>query len=145
MRIISRDADISTRGFVDTANPFICGRRDRRFRHHPRAIGPDLEAADVANSLPDPVLELRDSDGVLVMSNDDYVAASNSIVTGDSLEPGHAHDAIVNVTLPAGAYTAVVYAKGNASGVALVEFYDLSINQEAARARPIARGDAIFV
>jgi len=123
-------SNVSTRGFVDPANPLIggfiaggSGTGDTEIVV--RAIGPDLAAQGIANPLFDPVLDLHDSDGAIVASNDDYVAGSDSIVTLDGLDPGSIRDALLHVTLAAGSYTAVVTPKATGNGVALVEFYDL--------------------
>src|SRR5262249_57429568 len=37
-----------------------------------RAIGPSLAGSGISNALSDPVLELRNSSGALIVSNDDW-------------------------------------------------------------------------
>ena len=123
-------SNLSTRGFVDAANPLIggfiaggSGTGDSQIVA--RALGPDLAAQGITNPLPDPLLELRDVNGALVLSNDDYVAGSDSIIAVDGLEPGDPLDAALRATLAPGPYTALVFAKESDSGIALVELYDL--------------------
>jgi hypothetical protein len=106
-----------------------------------RAIGPTLTGFDPAGLgasvvLADPVLQLTKSDGTELLSNDDWggdpaVAAAAARAGGFALATA-SRDAAVIVTLPPGAYTALVTGKGGASGVALVEVYDLD-TQAASR------------
>src|SRR4051812_19347170 len=92
-----------------------------------RAIGPSLAASGIANFLPDPVLELHDSTGQLVTSNDDWQQAGNATDIPVSLQPKQSAESVILTTLAPGAgYTAIVRGKGAAAGIALVEVYDLN-------------------
>ncbi|MEO8438735.1 MAG: hypothetical protein ABI540_00790 [Spartobacteria bacterium] len=67
-------ANISTRGFVETGSNvmiggFILGSDANVLV---RAIGPTLSDFGVAGALQDPTLELRDAQGTLVSSNDNW-------------------------------------------------------------------------
>ncbi|CAN5516023.1 hypothetical protein BH18VER2_BH18VER2_06040 [soil metagenome] len=68
-------ANISTRGLVEAGDDVMIGRLivdgDRNSTVAVRGIGPSLGAFGIANPLPDPTLELRDSQGALVASDDD--------------------------------------------------------------------------
>ena len=71
----SKLANISTRAFVDTGNNiviagFILGGQLGDDRVVVRGIGPSL--AGVANALADPNLELRNSNGTLLVANNDW-------------------------------------------------------------------------
>jgi hypothetical protein len=91
-----------------------------------RALGPSLGNVGVANVLPDPVLELHDSTGLLA-TNDDWEQAANASDVPVSLRPQQSTESVVLTTLAPGAsYTAIVRGKGAAAGVALVEVYDLN-------------------
>jgi hypothetical protein len=122
-------SNLSTRGFVDGANPliggFIASFNDGNTTMIARAIGPDLANRGVANPLPDPMLEVRDVNGNLVGSNDDYVPGSDAIIDLDGLAPADPLESAIRLTLAPGNYTALVLAKSGDSGTALVELYDL--------------------
>jgi hypothetical protein len=92
-----------------------------------RALGPSLGNSGVTDFLSDPVLELYDSTGQLVTSNDDWQQAVNATAIPVSLQPQQSAESVVLATLaPGAAYTAVVRGKGASAGVALVEIYDLN-------------------
>jgi hypothetical protein len=92
-----------------------------------RALGPSLSSFGVAGFLPDPVLELHDSTGQLLTSNDDWQQAANAAAIPLSLQPKQSAESVILTTLAPGAsYTAIVRGKGAAAGVALVEVYDLN-------------------
>ncbi len=122
-------SNLSTRGFVDAANPliggFIAGFGTGTNETVARAIGPNLIQRGLASPLNDPMLEVRDVDGNLVGSNDDYVPGSDSIIGIDGLEPADPREAAIRLSLAPGAYTVLVLAKTGDSGTALVELYDL--------------------
>ena len=120
--------NISTRGFVGRGDSLLIGglivRGNATSDVVARAIGPDLTARGVPNALQDPVLELRDASGELVAGNDNWRENQNGEIPAD-LQPEDDRDAVVVETLPPGVYTAIVSGKGDTTGVALVEFYDL--------------------
>src|SRR5205085_3023916 len=73
----SKLANISTRAFVGNASNiviagFILGGNTGDDRIVLRGIGPSLAGAGVANALADPTLELRDSNGALLKTNNDW-------------------------------------------------------------------------
>jgi hypothetical protein len=125
---LSKLANISTRGFVQTGNDvmfegFILGGGSGQTRVVARGIGPSLGAFGVANPLLDPVLELHNGNGTLVDSNDDWKSNQRAIeATG--LQPTHyAEAAIVVSNPPPGAYTAVLQGKNGGVGIGVVEVY----------------------
>ena len=93
-----------------------------------RAIGPTLATFGVPGALLDPKLALYSSAGK-INENDDWggSAALSSAFTSVGAFPlnGASRDAVLLVTLPPGNYTAQATGVGNASGVALVEVYDV--------------------
>jgi hypothetical protein len=92
-----------------------------------RAIGPSLSAVGVSGALSDPTVELRDASGNLVDSNDnwgDHPKAAQ--IQSENLAPNQPVESALQVTLNPGAYTALVRGANGASGVGLVEIYDLS-------------------
>ncbi|HEX4665880.1 MAG TPA: fibronectin type III domain-containing protein [Chthoniobacterales bacterium] len=121
-------ANISSRTFVQTGEDVmiggfivdgIVGKKVAV-----RAIGPSLTAAGVAGALGDPVLQIVDNTGAVVTSNDNWNVPGEEL-TSYGLAPADGREAGLVATLAPGAYSAVVSGQGNASGVALVELYDL--------------------
>jgi hypothetical protein len=99
-----------------------------------RAIGPELTQYGVPNPLADPTLELHDSTGALIASNDNWQhTIIGGIITGDRVRdiensghaPGDPRESAIIENLPPGNYTAIVPGVNNTTGVALVEVYDL--------------------
>lgn len=90
-----------------------------------RAIGPDLRAQGVAAPLNDPTLELRDSQGDLLLANDDWRSDQEQEIIATGIAPKNDRDAAIVTDLIPTAYTAVVRGKDNTSGIALVEIYAL--------------------
>jgi hypothetical protein len=88
-----------------------------------RARGPSLAQAGVANALANPSLQLiRAADQTVVGSNDDWGSAANAAqVAASGYAPGDPHEAALLVTLPPGAYTALVSGSGGVTGVGIVE------------------------
>jgi hypothetical protein len=129
--VLAKLANISTRAFVSTGNDiviagFILGGNSGNDRIIVRGLGPSLTALGVPNALADPTLELRNSDGTLLASNNDWqdnpAQAAELIAAG--LAPGSNLEAAIATTLPPGLYTALLAGLNNGIGVGLVEVYD---------------------
>jgi len=99
-----------------------------------RAIGPELTQYGVPNALLNPTLELHDSTGALIASNDNWVTpiiggiiSSNQLrqIQASGYAPRDGRESAIVAELPAGNYTAIVRGVNNTTGVALVEVYDL--------------------
>jgi hypothetical protein len=90
------------------------------------ALGPSLP---IPGSLADPTLELRDGNGALIQSNDNWVDSPDKQAIIDSTIPptNDAESAIVQ-TLPANGaqYTAIVRGVGGTTGIAVVEVFVLN-------------------
>jgi hypothetical protein len=98
-----------------------------------RALGPSLSSGGtpLAGRLDDPILEVYQN-GQLIASNDNWQEDSRVVteVQKYGLAPGHASEAAAVIYPVAGAqYTAIVRGKNNSSGIALVEFYDVTGTQ----------------
>ncbi len=93
-----------------------------------RAIGPSLTAAGVAGALKDPVLELHDSQGSLILQNDNWRSDQEQQIIDTTVPPSSDLEAAIVATLSPGAYTAIVLGSDNTTGVALVEVYALDPN-----------------
>jgi hypothetical protein len=92
-----------------------------------RGIGPSLQAGAVPfpGRLMDPVLELHDAAGVLISSNDDWRSSQQASIQASGLAPANDKESAVMATLPPGSYTAVLRGKNLATGIALLEVYDM--------------------
>ncbi len=122
-------ANISTRGFVEKGSKvviggFILGDGAGTSNVLIRALGPSLTAQGVADTLADPTLELRDINGALVESNNNWKETEECLIQGTGLPPQDDPESALLVTLPTGAYTAIVAGQGGVAGVGLVEVYD---------------------
>jgi hypothetical protein len=129
--VLAKLANISTRAFVSTGDNiviagFILGDNTGDDRIVVRGLGPSLAAVGVPTVLADPTLELRNSDGTLLASNNDWqdnpAQAAELIAAG--LAPGSNLEAAIATTLPPGLYTALLAGLNNGIGVGLVEVYD---------------------
>ncbi len=127
----SKLANISTRAFVNTGDDiviagFILGNGGGNDRIVVRGLGPSLSAAGVPNVLADPTLELRDSNGALIIANNDWQdnPAQAAELTAADLAPTNNLESGIATTLPPGLYTALLAGLNNGTGNGLVEVYD---------------------
>jgi cytochrome c peroxidase len=122
-------ANLSTRGHVLTGNDtmiggFIIGGNNP-VNVVVRGIGPSLAGAGVSDPLQDPVLELRNPDGVLLSSNDDWTddSAQAAELNAFGLAPANSKDSALSLRLSAGLYSAILSGKNQTTGIALIEIY----------------------
>jgi hypothetical protein len=128
----SQLGNISTRGFVQSGDNvmiggFILGDSDRGTSVVVRGIGPSLSQSGLSNVLADPTLELRDSNGMLLVVNDNWQddSASAAQLTARGLAPKNSLESGIFASLPAGAFTAILVGKNGGSGIGLVEIYNV--------------------
>lgn len=128
----SQLANISTRGFVATNDDvmiggvIIVGGSDSRNTILMRGLGPSLAALKVTNALQDPNLDLYDSDGVVIASNDNWMDSPDmQTIIDDGLAPTEDKESAILAVLAPGAYTAILSGVNGATGVGLVEAYNL--------------------
>ncbi len=129
--VLAKLANISTRALVGTGNEiviagFILGNNSGQTRIVIRGIGGSLTALGVPNALANPTLELRDSSGVLVASNDDWQSdtAQAAELTAAGLAPTNPQESGLALTLGPGQYTALLSGLNNTTGVGVIEVYD---------------------
>jgi hypothetical protein len=128
----SQLGNLSTRGLVQTGNNvmiggFILGRNTGSTRVAIRGIGPSLSQSGLSNVLADPTLELHDSSGAILVSNDNWgddqasaaALSANNLALQNSLESG------IFTTLVPGAFTAILAGKDGSTGIGLIEIYNL--------------------
>ena len=128
----SQLANISTRGFVQTGDNIMIGgfilgpNNNGAASVVVRAIGPSLASAGVANSLQDPTLELHSEDGTLIASNDNWKdGPDKQTIMDNGLAPANDKESALFAIPAPGNYTAVVRGVNNATGVGVVEAYNL--------------------
>jgi hypothetical protein len=136
--------NISTRAQVLTADNveiggFIIDGNDSK-KVIIRALGPSLTGAGVGGALQDPTLELHDATGAIIAANDNWGESEHSEITATGLAPHDARESAILTTLPPGAYTAVMRGTNHATGVALLEVYDLSKDSQSKLANISTRG-----
>lgn len=122
-------ANVSTRGHVGSGNDvmiagvIIVGSKPVNVILH--AIGPSLASIGVPNPLDDPLLELRDPNGGLIASNDNW-QEHEAEVNATSLPPNDPRESAIVARLFPANYTAIARGKNGATGVALVDAYYLT-------------------
>ena len=89
------------------------------------------------NALANPTLELRDSNGALLIANNDWQdnPAQAAEITAAGLAPTNNLEAAIAATLPPGLYTALLAGLNNGTGIGLVEVYDRGDGSRSHRRR----------
>ncbi|HEY3663696.1 MAG TPA: sialidase family protein, partial [Chthoniobacterales bacterium] len=125
----ARQLNISTREMVGTGENVLIGgfivSGSTPKQVILRAIGPSLAAVGVDGVLQDPTLELHDSTGALLFSNDNWRDTQETAIAATGLQPNDDRESAILATLDPGTYTAILQGAGNTTGNALVEAYDL--------------------
>ena len=92
-----------------------------------RALGPSLSSFGVSGVLRDPVLNLYNSSHTLIATNDNWQSdPHHADIQKNGLAPARLLESATFRTLAPGAYTVIVRGKNLATGIGLVELYDLS-------------------
>ena len=129
----SKLGNISTRGFVDVDdNVMIAGLiagpgNGTSLKVLVRALGPTLSDFGVPGVLMNPTLDLVNSSGTVIRSNDNWKdnPQQRAAIEAAGLAPSHDEEAALVETVAPGAYTAVVRGSNRATGVGLVEAYNI--------------------
>jgi hypothetical protein len=122
--------NLSVRGDVQTAdNVLIDGvilgpGNPRRVLF--RATGPSIQN-QVPGALPDPTLELHDSNGTILGTNDNWRDALNATeIANTGLAPTNDAESAILMTLPPANYTSIVRGANGATGIAVSEAFKLN-------------------
>jgi hypothetical protein len=128
----SQMANISTRGFVRTGDNvmiggFILGNGSGASTVAVRALGPSVSRIALVDFLLNPTLELRNANGLLLIANDDWQddPTSAAQLVAHDLQPTYDVESAIFVSLPPGAFTAIVAGTDGDVGVGLVEVYNV--------------------
>src|ERR1700730_12709987 len=127
---LSHLANISTRMNVGVNDNVLIGgfivRGSQPKQLIVRALGPSLTAFGVAGAMANPMLELHDSTGALIASNDNWQTGGQaSQISASGLAPSNALESAIIATFPPGNYTAIVRGVNSTTGIALIEVYEL--------------------
>jgi len=142
---ISSAVNLSTRMVVQTGDNVLIGGfivyGSGQKKIAVRGMGPSLP---VAGKLSDPMLELHDATGAIVASNDNWRSSQQNEIIAAGLAPTNDLESALIATINPGAYTVVVKGVNNATGVALMEIYDLDPDGSPARLANIStRGNVL--
>jgi hypothetical protein len=129
----SKLGNISTRGFVDVDNNVMIAGvivgpgNGTNARLLARALGPTLTDFGVPGALADTTLDLVNSSGTVVRSNNNWKddPIQRSAIEAAGLAPSHDEEAALVETVAPGAYTAIVRGNNRTTGVGLVEVYHI--------------------
>jgi glucose/arabinose dehydrogenase len=121
-------ANLSTRGFVETGDNvmiggFVIGGNGAEVVV--RALGPSLTQFGISGALSDPVLSLRNAQGTELAANDDWLDTQPDVIQATGLSPSNVLESALVTTLPNGSYTAIVSGYHDATGVGLIEVYNI--------------------
>ena len=130
--LATRLSNISARGQVGTSQNVLIGgliiSGSTSKKLIVRAIGPSLASPpfSLSGTLPNPTLELHDSSGNLLASNDDWGSGTQAAaISASGYQPSNAKESAIIATLASGNYTAIVRGVNDSTGIALVDAYDL--------------------
>ena len=102
-----------------------------------RAIGPSLP---LGGTLADPTLELHDSTGAIIASNDNWRSTQEQAIIATGVAPVNDAESAIVMTLNPGDYTAIVRGANGGTGIGLVEAYDLDQSVDSKLANISTRG-----
>ena len=137
-------SNISTRALVQTGNNvlisgfIIAGSGNKSILV--RTLGPTLSSFGIADALANPFLELHNSAGAIITSNNDWGSAANAQLIPANLRPPNNLESAILTSLAPGKYTAVISGVNSTTGVALAEVYDLDTAAGAVLSNISTRG-----
>lgn len=130
----SKLANLSTRAFVSTGDDiviagFLLSQDATLDRIIVRGIGPSLAPTPLPPSavLANPTLQLRDGNGGLILSNNDWQDDPNQAaeIMAAGLAPTNSLESALVAPLSPGLYTALLSGNAGGTGIGTVEIYDL--------------------
>jgi len=142
---ISSAVNLSTRMVVQTGDNVLIGGfivyGTGQKKIALRGMGPSIP---VAGTLSDPILELHDASGRTIVSNDNWRATQQDAIIAAGLAPANDLESVIITTISPGIYTAILKGVNGATGVGLVELYDLDPPGSPARLANIStRGNVL--
>jgi len=104
----------------------IPGEIEASFAEAAASIASAMGRVTGAMPLLDPTLELYDNSGTPIAINDDWQTSQKDLIEETTLTPSDPRESAIFAPLRAGNYTAVVRGKNGATGIAVVEAYNVS-------------------
>ena len=106
-------ANISTRARIGTGDNVLIGgfiiQGSQPATVILRSLGHSLAASGFANAIDDPVMELHDSGGALMASNDDWISSPDAqTIASYRFDPPNSLESAIIATLNPGTYTVIV-------------------------------------
>jgi uncharacterized protein (DUF1800 family) len=139
---ISSAVNLSTRMVVQTGDNVLIGGfivyGSGQKKIAVRGMGPSLTALGISGALSDPMVELHDATGAIIASNDNWKtrpdgSSQQADIQAAGLAPTNDLESALIATINPGPYTVVVKGVNNATGVGLMEIYDLDPDGSPAR------------
>lgn len=124
----SKLANISTRGFVDRGDNamiggfIVGGAGGGAAKVIVRGLGPSVP---VSGTLQDTILELHDGQGTTIATDDNWKDVQPADIQASTIPPSNELEAAIVRTLVPGNYTAILRGVNDATGIGLVEVYNL--------------------
>jgi PKD repeat protein len=127
-------ANISTRLSVGTDDDVLIAgfitRGDAPMKVVVRANGPALQGLPLGSLLPDPYLDLKNSDQILIGCNDNWKdnlagGSQEASIQTTGYAPGNTLESAILAALSPGSYTAIMRGAHSETGIGLVEVYNL--------------------
>lgn len=116
---VARDENVMIAGFI------VSGESGRTATALVRGIGPSLAQQNVTGALQNPALELRDRNGTVVRTNDNWKRTQRQEIERLGVAPSDDREAALVQTLPPGDYTVILKGVANTTGVGLLEVYNV--------------------
>lgn len=120
---------LGTRGYVGTSDDvlvsgvILSGSQNQDVLV--RALGSSLANSGLSAALPNPMLELRDVNGSLLSSNDNWGDTQETAIQSSGLAPSNVFESAIIATLSPGNYTSIVRGAQNSVGLGFVQYYAL--------------------
>ena len=120
---LSTRAPVYTGQNVLIAGMYISGSTSKKVLI--RGIGPSLANYGIAGAMANPSIELRNSAGTLLASNDNWQESTQyQEIQNSGFAPSNYYESALFATLAPGSYTTTLQGVGGTTGIALVEVYD---------------------
>src|SRR5450755_4586839 len=146
--------NISTRGQINTGDNVMIGgfviQGSQPVTVILRAIGHSLAAAGITNPISDPTIELHNSAGNIIATNDDWISSPDAqTIASYHLDPPNSIESAIFITLNPGSYTAIIKGYQDSStpaatGIGLFELYDLHLTSNVRAANISTRGQVLL-
>lgn len=121
---ISTRVGVGTADNVSIAGFIITGNEPKRVLV--RGIGPSLATLGISSPVADPLLQLYNSDNVVIATNDNWKETQEGEIRATNIPPQNDLESAIIRTLEPGRYTAVERSKDGTDNIGLVEVFDVN-------------------